>query len=140
MSIVKRSEELESWLDCHSSGWEMQSDRDYKAHCSRWLSAYSGPVERGLSHSNGRKALENFRAQLPCDVLVISGLRIARLGNQGGAFVVAYAADGLAVMDIALGARLELIVVAQDYSWCLPLSHEVGGFCSEEFYVLDCMV
>jgi hypothetical protein len=134
MGFTRSLPELEASLDAQSQGWQALDDGCYKRAVDNWNAAFREPIEQRQQHQTGVQALEEFRSRLPSDVLFLSGIRIPDVANLGGRGAAAYSATALTGLDLDMARMLELVVVAQHFSWCLLLSHETGSWYREEFW------
>jgi hypothetical protein len=59
---------------------------------------------------------------------------VARWESLGGRGAAAYRASRLERIEPDLARRLELVLVAEDFSWCFLFSRETGSMFHEELY------
>jgi len=136
MGLARALPELEESLTEDSAAWELLPDRDYKRLVAKWQAAFRPLVESRSRRLTGVRALESARAKLPQNVLLFSGLRIPEVASLGGRGPVAYRAVELVKVNAELARQLELVLVAEDFSWCCVFSHESGSMVHEELYEL----
>lgn len=136
MGLARSLPELEDSLAGRATACEVLTDRDYQQLIARWQSIFRPLVESRSRRLSGARALEATRAKLPQTVLLFSGVRIPEVANHGGRGPVAYRAVKLASFDAELARQLELVLVAEDFSWSCVFSHESGSMVHEELYEL----
>jgi hypothetical protein len=134
MGILRAIPDIEAWLDTDAISWSAVSDADYKALVRRWSEVFARLVAAGSKCMKGGRAMVSLEARLPADVIVISGLRIPDLCNTGGMGPAAFRAQGLMRVDRDWANRMELVLVADDFSWTIVFSHEAGAFVWEHLY------
>jgi hypothetical protein len=138
MSILRAIPDIESWLDNDAESWCAVSDAEYKALVRRWSETFAPLVAADAKCTKGGRAMVSLEARFPTDLTVISGLQVPELCNTGGRGPAAFRAQALMRVERNWANRMELILVADDFSWACVFSHEAGAFVWEQFYVLPC--
>jgi hypothetical protein len=127
MGITRALPDVEEWLEAEASSWSAISDRDYAALVRRCRDTFLPSVMAETPSLHGDRAMQAIAERLPADIWVFSGIRIPEMANMGGQGAAGYEVAGLRNLPRELANHLELVVVAENFSWSCVFSHEAGS-------------
>ena len=134
MGIVKRSLELENFLDSHECEWLLATDRKYKEVFSE-VHEFLDAGE--FSTQTGDSAFNRLVISLPFNGFIISLPKTKYFNiyaNGGPRNTFAYVVKNLKTIGRERLNSIECVLISHDVSFACGFSHEWDAHCPETHY------